>query len=62
MHCVINQLLRKYKASTAVVFSGYLTFAMEMTGKTKELGWPNCHIALFNYQEQMYFRLSDVAS
>ena len=40
MHCVINQLLRKYKASTAVVFSRYLTFSMEMTGKTKELGWP----------------------
>ena len=35
---------------------------MEITGKTKELGWPNCHIALFNYQEQMYFRFSDVAS
>ena len=62
MHCVINQLFRKYKASTEVVFPRYLTFAMEITRKKKELGWPNCHIALLNYQEQMYFRLSDVAS
>ena len=32
------------------------------TGNTKELGLPNCHMDLFNFHGQMYFRFSDVAT